>query len=1147
MLHFGDQVAEMKNSFTFCDRLHINAIKFMQAFVLLCSLHMKKPTKKPMRFCLTAKGLRRIGLSLTFFVLYCSFCFSQETNSNALGRVYSDANEKIAGVTITVIHAPTQNTYISATGDDGYFHFFNLKPGGPYSIILSSAGYQTLVKHNLFLHLGIEKFLFNDAEVVEYFLQKKTMLLDDVVIKATNGKSKTGIETSISNVALQSIPSVSRNFQDFLRLVPQAKVTAEGSISLAGQNNRFNAFFIDGANNNDISGIAVSGMNGGQTGSPPISMDAIEEINVLLAPYDPQYGNFTGGSINAITRSGSNDTKSSAWYYFRNQNLAGRSPTPLDKPGAPGQFFRPRLSQFLNQTFGIWNSGALIKNKLFYFALIERQSEVKPQPYNMSEYRGNSNQEQLQSLYDFVKSNYQYDAGTFLETKDELEATRMNVKLDWNVSVKDKFMMSYRFNRAERNFHPRPGSNTSIVFANSGVTIPATTHSLTFEWKHFLNDHKNNRLLLTFTDQADERKRLGQPFPSIMIADGNGSIELGSEPNTGISKFNAQDFTLFNVFTWLMKRQIFTAGTDINYTIHARDLVVNYFGGYQFQSVNHFLDGNPFRHTRGFYLLDNHEKVGIFKLLKSAFFLSDKINISSNFSLSAGVRLEMNAILLRPEKDNFFNDSAASIISTYYSLDEAMTGRVMKPQWNASPRISAEYLIKSAKVTLKGGAGIFSGHTLNAWTNEVFNSFVGNIDINPELYGLGFNPNPYDQPTPQSLNVDPSNFRGFLYLQAKHFKYPSVFRSSFAVAKKWNGWLFSIEAIFTKNVNEVVFRNVNITPPNKISAPPDARNVYSTGPTPPKITLRDSGLIKNPYSGIYLLTNNKNKKGDARSLTFIVQKQAGNFSANASYTYGSSRLLFEVTGAQTLIASQWRNMETVHGRNYTGLSTSDNDLGHRITAWLSQKISYRRNKITTSISVFYNGQSGSSYSYVYNRSMINDNGVIGENFDLIYIPTVNDLTAMNFAPITSNGQTTYSAEQQKDLLNSFIESDKYLRSHRGEFAERNGARLPFTHIIDLKLQQDFNVKIGNKNMRFSVSYDVFNFTNLLNRNWGRIYFLNNDSYPLITFAGWTSPTSLIPQYQFKPFNGKPYSLQTSSLPGNSARWISQLGIKINLD
>jgi len=1100
-----------------------------------------------MRICLSAIKSKGIQLVLTLIFLYSSHCFAQETNSRALGRVFSDDGEKIASVTITVIHEPTQNRYVVTTGEDGYFHFFNLKPGGPYSIILSSAGFETFTKNNLFLHLGTEKFIFNNSEITEFFLQKKNVILDEVVIKGINGKTKTGTETTFSNAALQSIPSISRNFQDFLRLVPQAKINGEGSISLAGQNNRFNSFFIDGANNNDISGVAVTGMNGGQTGSPPVSIEAVEEINVLLSPYDVQYGNFTGGSINAVTRSGSNDTKSSTWYYIRNENLAGRSPSPVEKPGAPGEFYRPRLSHFLNQTYGIWNSGALKKNKLFYFALIERQSEVRPQPNALNEYRGNSNQEQLQTLYDFIKTNYNYDPGSFLETTDELKATRMNIKLDWNASLENKFMLSYRLNKAERNFHPRPGSNTTIVFANSGVIIPSTTHSVSFEWKHFFSNNKNNRLLFTFTNQTDARKWLGQAFPSVIITDGIGSIGLGSEANTGVTSLRARDFTLFNVYTWVKNKHILTSGADINYTIHDRSIIGSYFGFYQFQSIGNFMDGTPSRLTKGFYLVDHPEKVRDFQLLRNGIFISDKINISSNFIVNAGLRFDMNAILSKPQEDIFFNDSAASIISDHYNLDGALSGRVMKSQLNFSPRISAEYKIKPVDIILKTGAGIFSGHTLNAWTNDLFNSITGNIDITSQQYSLGFNPDPYNQPTPQSLNIDPANFKGGLYLQSKHFKYPSVFRSSLTAEKKWtHGWIFSIEGIFTKNINEIIFRNVNIIPPDKKSAPPDIRNVYSNGLFPPKIELRSDG-IKNPYSGIYLLTNNENKKGKAWSLSFVIQKQVRNFSFNGSYTYGSSRLLFEVTGAQTPILSQWRNMETVNGRNYTGLSASDNDLGHRITAWVSQKINYGKNKTATTISVFYNGQSGSPYSYVYNRSIINDNGVVGENFDLIYIPTANDLAVMNFVPVNNNGQVIYSAQQQKDLLNTFIESDKYLRMHRGEYAERNAARLPFTHIIDLKLQQNIKIKIGGRNVDITVSYDVFNFTNMLNRKWGHIYFLSNDSYPLITFAGWTSPSSFIPQYQFRPFNGKPYSLQTSSLPGNSARWLSQLGVKINFD
>jgi hypothetical protein len=219
-------------------------------------------------------------------------------------------------------------------------------------------------------------------------------------------------------------------------------------------------------------------------------------------------------------------------------------------------------------------------------------------------------------------------------------------------------------------------------------------------------------------------------------------------------------------------------------------------------------------------------------------------------------------------------------------------------------------------------------------------------------------------------------------------------------------------------------------------------------------------------------------------------------------------------------------------------------LQHRIAAYFSKKIAYAKSKTATSITLFYNGQSGNPYSYVYNGSMINDNGNM-ENYDLIYIPTVTDLSAMNFIA-NQVGQVTYTPEQQKNLLNDFIETDKYLNNHRGEFAVRNGARLPFTHIVDLRLQQDFKIKVKSKKISLSVSYDVFNFTNMLNKNWGKIYFITNDNFPIIRFAGYANTTTLTPQYQFTPFS-KPYSLQSSTIPGNSARWISQLGLKINLN
>ncbi|TMI61285.1 MAG: TonB-dependent receptor [Bacteroidetes bacterium] len=1075
-----------------------------------------------------------------FLSTLISGLYAQETNSRASGRVISDSNETQVNVTVTIIHEPTQNKYVNLTNKDGYFYFFNLKPGGPYSITFSSVGYETLKKNDLFIHLTGEYFFINNSEIADFTLKKKNIALDEVIINArSDNRNKSGVETIITGTVLKSMPSIGRSFQDYIRLVPQAKVNGEGVMSLAGQNNRFNAFFIDGANNTDIKGTSVNGMNGGQTGAPPVSIESIEEINVLLSPYNVQYGNFTGGSINAITRSGSNETKSSAWYYFRNENLAGRSPQPVEKPNEPGNYYRPRLSTFFNQVFGAWNSGALIKNKLFYFALVERQSESRPQPFNMADYRGNSNQQQLELLSGFIHDTYQYDPGSFLETKDELDATRLNLKLDWNASLKDKFMLSYRYSYASRRTAPRPSGANAISFDNNGIILPSCTHSSSLEWLRFLKPGMNNRLLLTFTNVAEVRKWIGEPFPSVTILDGNGTLSFGSEANTDSNDFKASDLSLFDVFTYIKKKSVYSIGTDINYSAYNLQLLSFFFGAYQFRSLSDFVNIiAPSRLQRAFYQDSRISEK--FHTLRSSFFANDEIRLRKNLKLNFGLRLDVNSIVSKPAIDQFFNDTAINIISRYYDLEGARSGKPMDAQWGLSPRFSLHYNLLNQKINLTGGAGIFIGHPINSWTFDVFNSSTGNIDIVPSQ----FYPDPYNQPTPESLNMDPSNLKGALNLMAKHYKYPSVFRSSFTAEKKLqNNWTISIEGIFTKNIHETVFRNVNILPPTLTSALPDSRNIYSLNSAPTKIPLKSNGI--NPFSQVMLLANNHGKKGSSYSLSFIIHKQANSFSFNSSYTYGRSNLLFEITGPQTLVLSQWRNMETVNGRNFAPLSTSDNDLRHRITTWISKKINYSKNRTATTISLFYNGQSGSPYSYVYTNSMINDNGKRNENFDLIYIPTTNDLINMSFAPIT--GSVSYTPQQQKDALNVFIEGDKYLREHRGEFSQRNGARLPFTHIIDLRLQQDFTLKIKDKKVGLTITYDVFNFTNMLNKNWGHTWFLTNDSYPLITFESFISTTTLTPQYQFRPFNGKPWTLQTSTIPGNSARWISQLGIKINLN
>jgi len=704
----------------------------------------------------------------------------------------------------------------------------------------------------------------------------------------------------------------------------------------------------------------------------------------------------------------------------------------------------------------------------------------------------------------------------------------MMIKFDWNSSLKNKFTLAYRYNKAERVFPPGVSSNDAINFENSGIDLIIRNHTGSFEWKRFIKNNMNNRLLVTFTNQISNRNWLGQPFPAVTILDGTGNINFGSEGNTGINDLNANDFTIFNVFKCVEKNHVFTLGTDLNFSMLDNKILQSYFGFYNYStSLDDFIAmAPPSRLRRSYFLSEEQNHPARFHTLRTSFFINDEIRTRSNVKLTFGIRLDVNSVLSTPAEDTFFNNSAIHTIGGYYDLDGAKSGQTMKPHWALSPRMSVEYKIPRTGILLKAGAGIFVGHIVNIWHHEVFNNNTGSIDIKPQE----FIPDPYNQPQPDSSIKDRT-------LIARNFKYPSVFRSSFVLSKKlWKNWTFSMEGIFTKNIADAAFRNVNVPPPPRKSELPDSRNIYSTSSKPSRIV--------NDYGTVYLLTNNHNKKGHSYSISAIIQKQAKDYSFSGSYTYGRSSVLFEMTGAQTPVRSQWRNMETVNGRNYTSLSTSDNDLRHRVTAWVSKRFNYAKNRTFTTVSLFYNGQSGTPYSYAYAKSMINDNGQTGENFDLIYIPTKDDLASMIFTEIVNS-----TPQEQKDFLDSFIESDKYLRKHRGEFAKRNGARLPFTNTIDLRVQQDFTIKTGKKTVGIAITYDVFNFLNMLNKDWGRIYFLSNDSYStLITFDKFASTTPVVvPQYVAKPFSGKPYSLQTSTIPGNSARWISQLGIKINVN
>ena len=480
--------------------------------------------------------LRKI---LPFFIALLSLPFfmnAQVTTSSMNGQVKNSSGITLPGASITALHVPTGTTYRAASNKAGNFYFANMNPGGPYVITITYSGFQTITREAVSLDLG-------ETSVQNFVLQNTLTDLKEVIVASTarvTSGGKGGTETSVGRDKMQNLPSVGRNISDYLRYVPQAKITGDGGISLAGQNNRYNSFYIDGAVNNDVFGLSASGTNGGQSGIAPISIDAIDQFQVVLSPYDPSLGNFTGGGINAITKSGTNELHGSVYHLFRNEGLSGRTPNVSKKVGQ-------KLANFSNKTTGFRLGGSIIKNKLFFFVNGEIQRDQRPQPVDLSGYRGNSSIAQIEGLRSFLKTTYNYEPGGFVDNPEVVEANRVATKIDWNINEKNKLSVSYRYNYGFRNNTNRSSNNT-INFYNNGVSFPSTTNSGSIELNSRFKGNANNKLLITYTSVEDDRGAIGDPFPRVTIRDGAANIVFGTDEFSTGNYLKQDNVALFDVF-----------------------------------------------------------------------------------------------------------------------------------------------------------------------------------------------------------------------------------------------------------------------------------------------------------------------------------------------------------------------------------------------------------------------------------------------------------------------------------------------------------------------------------------------------------------------------------------------------------------------
>ena len=1147
-------------------------------------------------------NMKHYLLSIVALLLSVAAFGQGSTTAAISGQVKDDTGQTLPGATVIAVHLPTGSQYGAVTSVDGFYRISNLQVGGPYKVQISFVGYQTIEKTDISLALG-------QNLAINVILSESAEQLDEVVVTASGRDiidgDRTGAKTVVGEEEIQAMPTASRDLSDFLRLTPQANLGESNdgpNISIAGQNNRFNSVFIDGAVNNDVFGLSGSGANGGQTGISPISIDAIEEFQVTISPYDVTLGGFTGGGINAVTRRGTNNFEGSAYYFMRNESLSGKTPT--DTEGAD----RVRLNPFNARTYGMRVGGPVIKDKLFFFTNVELQRDEESQPTNLGQYRGEVfNADFLDQLRTYVNENYNYDIGEWRDNVRERKGNKILGKLDYNLNQNHKFSFRHSYTYAEETERNQSGSN-QINFSNNAEFFPSITNSTALEWRGNFGNNMSNKLILGYTAVRDDRDIVSNPFPRVTINDGrNGRVTFGSEPFSVGNVLNQDVFTLTNNFNLFAGKHALTFGTHNEfYKIYNLFLRENY-GVYTFDNVSLysnkdavsgeytdvrfnelFADGVE-EYVRSYALLptpdaqlgdDASDIAAQFKAMQLGFYVQDEYQMTDRLKLNAGVRVDIPLFLNDPNSNSTFNAETLPLIDRYYDLDGARSGSVPSSQILFSPRFGFNWDVEgNQKYQVRGGMGIFTGRIPFVWPGGSYTNngvFVASINAERDDFPggtLAFRPDVNNQYVGSDfgLSGNPSQIDLF----SENFKYPQVFRTSLAADFSLPyGIVGTLEGIFTKNINQIYYQNVNIKPAEVVLGQyvdalgnirvegPDNRPVYGTGVTKRDIDGNPTawGRIDNKIDDRFdrvLLAKNTNE-GYSYNLTASLSKPFSNgFVTSASYTFGRSITLIDGTSSQN--SSNWRNQEVVD-RNDMRTGFSDFDMGHRINAFVSYKFDWAKLNLpysATTVSLFYNGQTGQPFSYVYTRgpgSLFDVTGARGIGGDdeagrdfnwLPFVPA--SLDQINLIPITDDdGNEVYSVQDQWEALNAYIEADDHLSDRRGQYAEMNGGRLPFQHTLDLKFIQDFYIKVGDKKNTLQLTFDVFNFTNLLNKDWGRRRFLDFGTVNFVEFAGYQDPDNgdYRPTFQFDPETRN--ARDNSSIDDTgiySSRWQGQVGIR----
>ncbi len=1091
---------------------------------------------------------------------------AQETTATISGSVYDNKGALISGASVVVKHEPTGFVTGTTTNNKGLFVIPNLKPGGPYTVTISFVGFNEQKMENINLSLGNNP----DANIV---MVSNDKALQEVVISGTRRASGSGI--NIGRAQMNVLPTLGRSLSDFTRLTPQSN-----NNSFAGTNFRYNNVTLDGAINNDaigfsnsfggVSGGGQSGTAGSGTRTNPYSLDVIQEVQVQLAPYDVKLGNFTGGSVNAVTKSGGNDFHGSVYGYGRNQSLVGKS---VDgKKSKIG-------SDFYDYQYGATLSGPIIKNKLFFIINGEITRRQEPTFYNAGDPGAAISIADAQSIQANLKSKYGYDAGTYDKYKVFTNSDKLFARLDWNISNKSTLTLRGIYTNGTGNNLER--TTTNFQFSSTDFTQHTKNVNLVAELKTKLNNNLSNQLNVSYINVHEFRDFPGVLSPFMDI--GSGAIWAGTWREASIYNMKQKTFELSDNVTLTKGINKFTIGTHNEFYDLTYGFVNSWNGRWEYSNVASFLADQPSR-IRGAFTTDPkypndrnalyNNPPNPFKVALLSAYVQDEISAGKRFKITPGLRVDYSAVGDQPTTDAALNTVSAPTSGTptyshtpFSSINNKWLGKA-----TLSPRLGFNFDVNgNQSLVLRGGTGVFVGRMPFAWLGYAYTlngSVYGNVDYRPtygspstfypntQSVGLAINPLTLKDTAGKYGGAAASATRE-LDIIDNNFKLPTVWRSNIAADIKFGkGYKLTLDALFTKTLHDVQFQQINIKD--------SAVQYFASGPTQTPVYV--SGKNYNNYSNVYFLTNTT--KGYRYNLTAQLSKTTNNIKAgshfinlnwSAAYTYGVSKDLSN--GIRNSFQSNYELNPSIIP-NHPKLSYSNFDLRHRIVATLGTNFVWNTMN-TTSLTFFYSAQAGNPYTVIYSASGAPFGN--SSNANLPYIPKdQNDITLIDKK--NSDG-SVYTAAQQWTDLNTFISGDKYLKTRRGEYAERNALHTPWNHELDLKIMHEFRLSRTDKSKTLQLSLDIFNVLNLLNNDWGHITFItnvNNYTANLLTFVPdpantnpalitTKNPTGIVPigkpssgynpAFVFnKPagVNGQYYTVD----PINS-RWQGQVGIKFN--